>query len=475
MKIKEFIARFSQAHNIFLLISIPVIISFILISPPGWGLDEQVHIARVWQESKLILYPQKMPGGFYGGEIPKPLADLLDQGHKDSNSVNRARYFFEREDFKNRATYSSLESIKITKSTPTVIYDFGATGIYNPISYLPATIGMSVASLFGMTVGGHIMLAKFMSAAFYIVTIFFALRFIRQDKIKWLIMIVALLPTSLYQASIITADTFSIAVTLLFLSIVLGVLVDREKIKKRTAWYLAISSILMVFTKINYVLFLGLLLLIPLSSLKVNIKQARIIKIASITGLAALAGILTLLSLRYVSATGYGGNDVSSVGQLNWVVSHPFDAILVLFRTAVIHGQVWINSIIGLFGFNAVTIPNIMASLYFIVIFVAALYTNPISKKLAWIIFMTGAIVNLSIIGALYLSYNSVGNIAVNGVQGRYFIPCLPLLAYGLAKILPIDLRISKDKINAPIIFGVSAFVMSFTGLLIYAMAMFSF
>jgi len=471
---KSFIDWVSSTHNIFLIIAIPIIILFSNISQPGWGLDEQVHTARAWQISRFVMYPQKTSSGYYGGYIPQPLVNILEQGHTDSNSVNRSKNFFEREDLKNQSTYSSLKAVKIVSSTPTVLYDFGPTGAYNPLPYVPAAIGMRLASLFDMNVGSHIALAKFMNALFYLVIVFLALRFSRLSKIKWLIFIIALLPTSLYQASIVTADTFSIAVVLLFVSVVLPLLNNKQILDKKISLYLIASAVLMTFTKVNYILLLSLLLLVPLNKISIDRRRARFIKLSFILFLVISAGLLTILSLKYVSATGYGGA-VSSTEQLRWILFHPFETILVLVRTVVIFGQGWLISIIGLFGFNTVAVPNILSSLYFIIIFLSAMYSDPIPKKRAWAILLIGITVSLSIIGVLYLSFTAIGKPTVDGIQGRYFIPCIPLLAYGFAKILPFELSVHNDKINAPLVFGGSALVIGIISIAVYSMSMYSF
>lgn len=47
-KIKSAIAFFgSHTEYLFLIIAVPAIITFVVYTPPAWGLDEQVHIVEL--------------------------------------------------------------------------------------------------------------------------------------------------------------------------------------------------------------------------------------------------------------------------------------------------------------------------------------------------------------------------------------------------------------------------------------------
>jgi uncharacterized membrane protein len=118
---------------------------------------------------------------------------------------------------------------------------------------------------------------------------------------------------------------------------------------------------------------------------------------------------------------------------------------------------------VGSFGANFISTPIIVTYLNIIWLSILSLFATEkikavLSRKLAGLIVAHGVIVGFAIITFLYLSWNPVGASAVGGVQGRYFLPVLPVILYGLTAFTKQRIVISERAMltTLTIIAGVS-------------------
>lgn len=457
----------SEAHVIFLVVAIPATIGFISIVPPAWGLDEQVHIARVYQVSQGDLYPNPIGGeGRFGGMIPKNLEALISYGHFESNTTDRNKQYFERRDISNEQINNRLESMSMDERNM-VQYDFGPTGPYTPIVYSPAAIGMKIGDMLNLSVGQSISLAKIFQATMFIALCYFAIRNLAMSKSKWLILLIALLPASIYQAATINADAFTIAVSLLFFSVVCRLFSQREVVSRMQIGLLTIASLLLMMTKPSYALFV---LVVPfLSNSLFKTKKSAII-----TKLLITVTAITVLSLVSVKGLVYGdsilnyrdaltASQITLVGQIVWTITHPFDFLIILYHAYITSADYWGQSLIGNLGYNTVKTPYLLVLVSYAVLFIAALYAvSTYSRKVGVLYLMIGSLSALSVIFLLYATFNPVGSSEIAGVQGRYFIPCMPFILLGIVKFLPFRMAMSSKSAYAVFV-SCAAAVLYFT------------
>ena len=439
----------------FVALSIPAMISVIYFLPASWGLDEQVHTARAYQVSQFNSYPDVLGGkGRFGGQIPQSLEKLISNGHAESNSVDRGKSFLYRQDLKDIEKSNSLSASGINPNI-TVEYEFGPTGPYSPLVYTPSAIGMAIAKNLKLSVGEMILLARILQAMMYVIVCFSALYIVRNYKARWLIFTVALLPASVYQAITINADAYTTAFVLLFLALLYKLYSQENIVKKVDIGLLASTSLLLMATKPSYAIFLVLILFLPKSIFKNNKHKQLVVWIIFLMSIIVLA----LVSLKGVA---YGdsillyrdaetASRISLMGQLGWILGHPVEFMKVLAYSVVSNSQEWGFSLIGVLGYNTITTPYPLVILSYGLLAVSGLYASIRSSKTAITILAVGVLSALSIIVLLYATFNEVGSSDIGGVQGRYFIPCIPLIVLGLSRLIPIDLSMSSR--NAKIVF----------------------
>jgi uncharacterized membrane protein len=140
-------------------------------------------------------------------------------------------------------------------------------------------------------------------------------------------------------------------------------------------------------------------------------------------------------------------------GQVKFILGHPFQFTTILSKDIAIHGLEYIQNWIAIYGFNYWPIPTWTYYFYGLgLLFALFVNTEIIEKRMRISLFVLFLITYLFTITSLYLTFNPVGHLAIDGVQGRYFATVMPLLF-----LAPAGIQFQKPiriPITLPIIFG---------------------
>lgn len=454
---KKILNKATEAHNLFLIIVLLFGAVFAISIPPLWGTDETAHFARSYQIAHGELSPPKSSNGAYGGSLPNNLITLWNYTKSDllDNSGSDVLY---RKDVDSTSTYKKLTHVRFSQQKG--LSPGGA--IYSPFAYPAPVFGIWVANIFHASIGATITMARLSSLFLYALVVWTGLRLLAASKLRWLLFSVALLPTSVYQASVVTADNMVIGLSLLLFAIFIRIVQTRsakpQKDIKLFGCMVGVAALLALI-KVNYV-FLGLLIfLVPREVLGTS-KQltANIIKTASLFLVAFLGLLWSLIANATASASVSqrpDGQQVIPKDQVSFLAHHPLSFVAVCFRTTLENGDYYLRSLFGLIGWNYVYVPLIAVFVLVLGLFIASIYARDelarMRTKLAWIgLFVLGGIA--STYGALYITFTPTRERVVEGLQGRYFIPFLAPILMIVGGWLPMEVRM-KDK-TVPYIFG---------------------
>ncbi len=132
------------------------------------------------------------------------------------------------------------------------------------------------------------------------------------------------------------------------------------------------------------------------------------------------------------TATQPAASPFNPAEQKNFILRNPITYIGIIFNTVIKSGNLYMVSIIGLFGWIDTQVPEALAYLYLTILLILSLLSpSPgihigIVKKL---IILGTLLITFSLIEtAMYLYCNPVGSSSIIAVQGRYFIAVSPLL-----------------------------------------------
>ena len=333
-----------------------------------------------------------------------------------------------------------------SKEKPVILLDwnqtkemeFGNTALYSPVSYLPLSAGIRVANVFSDQVATLFYGGRWGNVIANFLLCICALRLAPFGKrILFLIMT---FPMTLQEMVSLTPDGFTISICLFFLAYILrlsyGTSGDPEnpRIRKVTPLdmaALAVSSVVLSQIKIVYVILLLLLFMIPGSRFRTK-RTALIFK--GVTAIFALALNLLWLSTSSGFLVEFQPG-VDTPAQIDYVLSHIPVFYEVCARTLINSFASWTSTMTGstLGTLNISVTPIVWLTAT--ILFVAEITTCRENRQdvhrwdmlLLILTFLGGCAL---IMASLYAQWTPYRSPVIRGIQGRYFTPLLPLLAY---------------------------------------------
>lgn len=234
---------------------------------------------------------------------------------------------------------------------------------------------------------------------------------------------------TIQEATSLSPDALVISLSFFFVAYILHIAYgDIKRLKRSNYLILAICSMLIGLCKIVYLPLVLLILLIPAS--KFGSKKRKRIVFGAVVVIAAILNISWLvISANYLVEYNPG---VNSGLQLFNVITHPLKYLMTIFRTVNEQGRDWLVGIFGLsIGGFRLAPPVVLLFLHFtILVLLFAQKDEPIKLKL-FDRFLTAFVflaIAVLIFTSLYMQWTPLGAATVQGIQGRYFIPILPLI-----------------------------------------------
>jgi uncharacterized membrane protein len=417
---------------------------FLTLTPPLWGLDEPSHFARAYKIShgEIIPNTDREKGG---NLMPDSFSELSNYRTYDILDVQKNSHIIDRADVTNKDAYDSFMSKQF--SAEEHYFPFVAT--YSPFAYPGSIVGIFISNILNLNIGQTLFLARLLSLLFYMGIAGLSIYLLRRSNIKWLFFVVALAPTAVFQAAVITADTMLIALSLLFFALLYRVCTDKNKANRGVLAGLAFCAIALPLIKINYVFMSATILALPFSAMGTK-KRAYLYK----GGVLAISAILAFLWSRAIGATETPELSqradqlpISPNNQIAHVLHHPIDFIVVFIKSLVVYGDTYYRELLLTVSGNSVKAPLVFVLLLSVVLICIAISIKkelmPMKKQIIWL--NIGAVITLAtIFAALYVGFNPVGWRFIDGVQGRYFLPLLIPLLMLISVFAPIDITAKK-------------------------------
>jgi uncharacterized membrane protein len=417
---------------------------FAIVTPPLWGPDEFTHVSRAYAVAHGRFLPQRVafpPGAVnYGGLVPSTVDALTTHATRNYGNPPQspAPAVVAPEEYR-RLAAQPLRA-------PLAEIGFANTSAYSPVSYLPAVLVLRTVELADGTVGTALTLMRLVDLVTYTALVWLALRSCRDQRFKWVIFVAALLPMSVFQASMITADAMTNGLAILFGALFArAVFFGRDLSRSQTAM-LAGSAILLPLAKPTYVILALLLPLVPANRLTMR-RWGR--PAASAAGLLAF-GAWTTVSAETSAAMGLmrPGEVVDPAQQTEFILSDIPRFALIVARTFAYLDNTYFIQFFGALGQTFVPVPALTVVACIVAgVLAFGMAEHPHLSRPRLI--AAAAVVLLSaaaIFGTLYLEFSPVGRYQIEGVQGRYF---LPLVVVGVAvalRLVPIRLHLPTPR-----------------------------
>lgn len=318
------------------------------------------------------------------------------------------------------------------------------------LEYFPGVFGITLGRILGVNAMGSVLLAKLFCLSFYIMFCYLAIRI--TPILKEGFAVTALIPMNLYQAAGITYDAVVTPVAYFVLAIIFK---GRErKIEKREWMCLLFSSMILGSCKGGA--YIPVLLLLVFIHAEVNGGKRFKIGACLMNWLVAAATLLlhfkTDIAIFFSKAEAAkdtllasgAADDMSWLTgsqipkfSLRYLLINPFGFVNMVIRTIVEKADYYLGSMIGnRMAWTDEETSWIIISFFLILLVLSTAWNvkeqfekiKPGERVLSGLLLM-GELVGLH---AIMLAETRINQIIIFGVQGRYFLPLIPILMFML-------------------------------------------
>lgn len=409
---------FKSPEKAFLSIGLFFGILFLLVIPPFQVSDEIHHFFRSYQVSEGKIVAEKRDNAT-GGLIPRSLV---------SSVVIWTEIPFHPERKTTKKQF--IESFNISlKKKDSLFTKFANTALYSPIPYLPQAIGIALGKAFYLSPIILMYLGRLTNLLISVYVTFITIKI--TPAFKWVFFLLALTPMATFQRSSLSPDSFINSIGILLIATIIRCAFDinKEKIVKIDIVVLCLLSILLSLSKQAYFLIPFLCFLIPQYKFGTQKKYFAICLFLSLT--SAIAWICWSFVIKEIHVPLKPDAPVVAE-QARFVLSHPVKFAVIVLKDFNVNLDAYLKQFIGVLGWLDTQLPSILLISYSHILVVIALIdsrpnviiTFRDKLKIFAVLLATSFLMSLLV----YLSWTPVGKEAVEGIQGRYFIPIAPLL-----------------------------------------------
>lgn len=310
---------------------------------------------------------------------------------------------------------------------------------YQALAYLPVMAAVGLVRLLGADMIKMVVIARLLILLTYLLVIYFGIRRLRSGA--YIAATVALIPTALFLATSINYDYWLTAWMIFGFAYLLSILQSPERrLGGKDVAKLLVAFFLAFGPKAIYTL-----MLLPLLILRTDrfespaiAKKSRLWTVAVIGFVIATLVVPALIVPDLYTDT-RGGSDVSTGGQISFILSHPFDYARILLRFLAeytsfgsLSGGSIFYAYLGqghVFGGSIVTI-----------VLLSSIFTDRREddrygemQGLRWTVLLTSFCQLVLIATSLYVGFTPVGHTTINGCQYRYIFALLFPFCYFMA------------------------------------------
>ena len=421
-----------KIENIFLMVAPLTCIFFLVTMPTFKNHDEYYHWLKAYEVSQgTLMTPQE--DGVQGSMMPEDVSKVFP------TDWTKLDYQMMKE----------LLDVKLNEDNKGILNPETAA-VYSFVQYIPQATGIALARLvtdnvYLITYGGRIV-----NMIFALLVLYFAIKLMPFGK--KLLLIPAMIPIAIEGFTSLSPDAMTISVAFFYIAYILHLAFGKkEQLGMKEKVILLISSIVIALCKIVYIPLVGLILIIPKEKFKNQGNKNKILNFCVIAGIAVMINLIWLaISSRYLSTFREGDSKI----QVLLALQNPILYIQNVLYTFNLNGS---NYLLSLFGADLgwgelIKLYSIVPYAFLGIYLFTAITDNELKDKfkryqIVWISLVVLAIVGL-IFTSLYVQWTTVGQTSIAGIQGRYFLPILPLVMLLLGSVVKVKSLYNEEKVT---------------------------
>ena len=308
--------------------------------------------------------------------------------------------------------------------------------------YFPQVLGVSLGRILGLNGIQTGIFGRISALLLFAVLISYSLKIIPKFFEKVLFTI-SILPMTLQQVCSYNYDSVLFTACFFLFTYLLYLIYEKEKITKLDIALVTLSSIIIATIKFVYLPILGLGLLIPRE--KFTLKHGKILVILMLVVLS-LGSYLVVMKCNSLFWNVHESNTSSLIDYNTYTVSqviqHPLREIVIIIATFQRFTADYISQMIsGPLGWLEMNVPALQLSGFLMMLFYSLCSIEKKSKMDRNVKICSGLfsmLMILIVILALQISWTPDNSLIVVGVQGRYFLPILPMILLAMKDLLTV-------------------------------------
>jgi len=410
-----------QLHRIYFPIALVMGMVFMMMLPAYQVPDEVTHAGTAYRISNSIL-------GVENSNDSK-----LKMRYDDAVSPELTRNVTREQ---REQAWNKL--FKKAEDTRIVEVDFPFLNTYS-IQYVVPALGLSAGRAGGLSTATILLFGRLFNLVFFVSCITLAIKIIPFGK--YILFTIGLLPITIQQGMSFSYDVLLISCSFLYIAEVFYLMengISRFSWKEKMHLALLIASFipLMLIKQHAYTPMALLLLLIPAANSKIDLRNVLrwIFRLIIIGTLVVAVAVIWLHYHPLEEPTNTFALSGKQMYTVQHILNHPVKSISVFGNTLIYTSAFYIMSGLGS-QLGWLDIPtNMLATLFFmpLLLVVMNIDSNQMNKLNTGSYKAVYLLVSLLCFGfimfGMWIGWTEVDSTTIQGVQGRYFIPFLPIL-----------------------------------------------
>lgn len=421
-----------RIENLYLFVMSIVCLSFLITMPTFKNHDEYYHWLKAYEVSNGHL-ATPIEDGVQGSQMPNAVSEIFPS----SNWIN-----MDYTDVKNNL------SVRVNYDEHG-IHNAETAAVYSFVQYIPQSTGIALSKLvthraYLMTYAGRIF-----NMIISVLLGYFAIKIIPFGKA--VLFVLAAIPTTIEAFTSLSPDALTISLSFVYFAYILRLSFDKKyKYRIKDFIILLLMSVMLALCKIVYLPLVGLILLVPTEKFKDGKLKYKVINFLIIFIISTLANLAWLsYASRYLS----NFRDGDSAVQVLLALKNPIHFIQMILYSMNIYGSKYVLS---LFGYDIgwgelVKLYCVVPYTFILLSFLSLFGDKRLKEKFTFFQCIICILVAVAIIGlifaSLYVQWTTVGATSILGVQGRYFLPILPIIMFIIGSIVKIQLMYKEESI----------------------------
>ena len=450
----------SRPAFLFIVLSLAFGSAISVVVPPLRGPDEIAHFLRIYSYAQGELLPAVEVDGRKGilieRELHAQLAFFKNAGERFAQDREKGLRYAEimQEDPAANGTPDDEEQTWKFMS-------FAGTEGYNPVAYAPYVVAAAIGNLLGLDFPNLLLLMRVLGLIAFTAVVAYAIRV--TPTLKWAFVLIAMLPVSIYNRSVLSADGAALAGALMITALCFSAVERHGRLWERSLW-----MTLCTLSKQPQIVFV----LLELMACRATVLRRRWSSLAFVvlpsfilSPLWVWAVSAEIAAWRLLEAESHPREHFDPLWKLAYMLEHPFHFPLAAWTAVTVWGDRLWPELIGILGWQDILLqPWTYVVLTVLLLLVPLQKLNLDGAVRARVAAVSGLAV-LAYVVTVYLIffvvYTPVDIDHIRGVQGRYFVVALPMAAIFLAAIINIDLPrgvVATAAISGSLLSGVTSF-----------------